>query len=72
MSIIEDNNKKCSYIGCNKKIKLTDFTCKCKQYFCKNHIFSKNHDCEYDYKNNKNKEIEIKKLICKSNKLEKI
>ena len=33
-----------------KKIKITDFPCKCKQYYCKNHKFPNLHNCNYDYK----------------------
>ena len=71
MSFIKDNNR-CSMPGCNKKIKLTDYSCKCGDFFCKIHIFSTDHLCNYDYKENNNKENAIKKLECKSIKIDKI
>ena len=72
MSFTEENNKKCSYPECNKKIKLTDFPCKCGKYFCKMHIFSSDHFCSYDFKEEDKKSINIKKLECKSKKIDKI
>jgi len=70
MSIKNENNKKCSHPECNKKIKLTDYPCKCGKYFCKLHIFSKDHLCNYDYKENKNKKIKIEQMKCKAKKIE--
>ena len=35
MSFLEENNKKCSHPQCNKKIKLTDYACKCGDFFVK-------------------------------------
>ena len=72
MSFIKDNNKKCSISDCNKKIKLTHYSCKCGEFFCKIHIFQTNHLCNYDYKENNKKENAIKKLECKSIKIDKI
>ena len=72
MSFLEENNKKCSHPECNKKIKLTDYACKCGDFFCKMHIFPINHSCSYDYKENNKKEDAIKKLECKSRKIDKI
>lgn len=72
MDLININTSKCNYIGCIKKIKVTDFPCKCKKYYCKNHMFPNLHNCQYDYKEflDKNKKIEF--LKCSPIKLEKI
>ena len=37
---------RCSFNGCNKKLKLTDFPCKCKKIFCAKHRTQESHDCE--------------------------
>ena len=41
--------KRCECDGCNKKLMLTDFACKCEKYFCANHRFMESHKCNYDY-----------------------
>ena len=53
-----------------KKIKITDFPCKCKQYYCKNHKFPNLHNCNYDYKEivKKNKHRRIKMFFNKIRK----
>lgn len=45
---------------CNKKVKISSYPCKCSFYFCKLHIFSENHDCSFNYKDEQKKIIEIK------------
>lgn len=35
---------------CHKKVKLYVVQCKCKRKLCKNHVFSQNHECDFDYK----------------------
>ena len=51
----QDNNL-CNYKDCNRKIKLTDFPCKCEKFFCKFHKLPEQHECEYDYKETSKKE----------------
>ena len=41
---------------CNRKLKLTDYVCKCNKIFCKIHRLPENHECVYDYKENNNKQ----------------
>ena len=36
--------------GCNKKVGLTGFKCRCGEMFCSQHRYSDRHDCSYDYK----------------------
>jgi len=40
----------CQHPGCKVKLTLTDYPCRCKLMFCRNHI--QNHACTFDYKNN--------------------
>ena len=42
------NTSRC--MSCNRKIGLTGFQCKCKNYFCTEHRYSDRHDCTFDYK----------------------
>ena len=43
---------------CNAKLKLIVFTCKCNHIFCHKHLGAHSHNCTYDYKNEKKKQIE--------------
>ncbi|KAK1372939.1 Stress-associated protein 10 [Heracleum sosnowskyi] len=36
--------------GCNKKVGLMGFRCRCGDVFCSEHRYSDRHDCSYDYK----------------------
>ena len=36
---------RCSFDGCNKKLKLTDFPCRCKNIYCAKHRTQESHDC---------------------------
>jgi predicted nucleic acid binding AN1-type Zn finger protein len=73
MSVEEiKKNNICAFQNCNKKIKITDFACKCEKYYCKYHKDPLNHDCSYNYKENNNKQKLIENMECKSIKLLKI
>ena len=43
---------------CNAKLKMIVFTCKCNHIFCPKHLGAHSHNCTYDYKNEKKKQIE--------------
>ena len=45
--IVLDNTDKC--MKCNKKT-LILYKCKCEKQFCRNHKYSDNHNCSYNYK----------------------
>lgn len=50
--------KKCK--KCNKKIKsLLPIACKCKEYFCGKHKIPHDHDCSFDYINEKKEQLKI-------------
>ena len=66
----QDNNL-CNYKDCNRKIKLTDFPCKCEKLFCKFHKLPEQHECEYDYKETSKKRKLIETMKCESVKLDK-
>jgi len=40
---------KCNHIECNKKLKLSDLSCKCEKRFCINHRLPESHHCVYDF-----------------------
>ena len=41
------SKKRCSYIGCNKKLKLTDLECDCQNRYCITHRLPHVHKCSY-------------------------
>ena len=43
---------------CKVKLKMIVFTCKCNHIFCLRHLGAHSHNCSYDYKNEKKKQIE--------------
>jgi hypothetical protein len=70
-TIISKKNK-CELDGCNTKLKLTNFKCKCNKTFCNMHTYYLNHKCEYDYKLDSIKKLEKTLIEVKSDKFEKI
>jgi predicted nucleic acid binding AN1-type Zn finger protein len=58
-------NPKCAF--CNKKTSIVDSlssTCKCRNVYCLKHRLPENHECNYNYLNEINKDEEIAKLKC--------
>jgi len=52
----------CIHEGCGKKLKLTDFPCRCGKHFCSSHRFSEQHKCVFDYQKECSKTL-IKDMI---------
>jgi len=67
-----NNNDKCNHNDCSKKLKLTDFPCKCDKIFCKLHRLPEKHECTYNYKCNISRKKKIEELKCVSAKIQKI
>jgi hypothetical protein len=42
--------KKCQYEKCKTKLVLSNFACRCKNYYCSTHRYSDIHKCVFDYK----------------------
>ncbi len=51
----------CFLKGCRKKIKLTDYPCKCKHIYCSKHRLPETHDCNWNPKNSKEFNVYKKK-----------
>lgn len=47
---LKTHTKRCNWISCRKKLKLTDITCKCKFTFCAFHRYPEEHQCPFDYR----------------------
>lgn len=64
--------KRCQHGECNKKLTLTDFACKCKQFYCSAHRFSDTHSCTFDYKSIERELLTKQLRQVKASSLEKI
>ena len=63
---------RCDMENCNKKIKLTDFRCRCKLIFCVKHRHAEEHKCSYDYISEGKYLLQISNIKLESNKIMKI
>jgi predicted nucleic acid binding AN1-type Zn finger protein len=63
---------RCSERACNKKLMLTDITCKCCQRFCSAHRMPESHACTYDFKAAGKKLLETNLLKVDGSKMERI
>lgn len=72
MNDVSLNKNICAFDNCSKKIRLTNFPCKCAQIYCNFHRDPFKHKCSYDYKETAFKQDRIKDIECKSNKIQKI
>lgn len=43
-------SKRCRHESCRKKLKLTDYECRCGNRFCQLHRLPEMHKCSIDYK----------------------
>lgn len=57
---------------CNKKLPIFVIKCKCNKSYCSIHRYPDEHDCEYDYKIEFQKELTLKNKKIKVIKVEKI
>ncbi len=63
------NTNKCNHSDCNKKLKISDFPCKCEQTFCGIHRNSASHNCTFNYKEHGKKILEKTVIGCKNEKV---
>ncbi|KAL1371249.1 hypothetical protein HN51_001474 [Arachis hypogaea] len=57
--------------GCNKKVGLTGFVCKCGATFCGVHRYPERHDCPFDFKGVGRDAISKANPVVKADKLDK-
>jgi predicted nucleic acid binding AN1-type Zn finger protein len=50
IKIKKKKKNKCSMPGCNKKLNIISFTCKCEKKYCSIHRMPESHACTFDYK----------------------
>jgi hypothetical protein len=64
--------KKCQRENCNHKISLTDYACKCENFYCMSHRHAESHACSYDYKGSGKEKLEKQLQEVKGKRIEKI
>lgn len=65
--------KYCYIKECKKKIPLvSQYPCKCGNFYCIKHKLNKDHNCKYDYYSENIKKIIKENPIIKKNKIEPI
>lgn len=69
---IKKLNNRCEAQNCNRKLKLTDFACRCQKRFCIIHIFSQEHGCSFDYKKHGIDLLTSQLIKCSADKMIKI
>lgn len=47
----------CCFLGCKKKLKLSDTPCRCELRFCKLHRLPEKHECTFDFKKRANENL---------------
>ena len=62
-------NNKCFH--CHKKLKITDFTCRCHHYFCSLHRHAEIHQCTFDYQSFHKKNIQKNNQLIQAEKITK-
>ena len=65
-----NKRRKCSFEGCNIKLKITSLECRCKATFCVKHFAAEKHKCTFDYKKSGRENIIKKGSLdgCKNDK----
>lgn len=63
------SSNKCNNLNCNKKLKLTDFPCRCELRFCITHKLPESHECLFDYKTEGCKQLSKQLQSCIAKKL---
>ena len=65
-----NKRRKCSFDGCNIKLKITALECRCKATFCVKHFAAEKHKCTFDYKKSGRENINKKGSLdgCKNDK----
>ncbi|KAK6936356.1 Zinc finger, AN1-type [Dillenia turbinata] len=67
---VNSKAKKNRCMGCNKRVGLTGFQCRCGGVFCGLHRYPEEHSCGFDHKANARKNLKIEDLACKGDKLQ--
>lgn len=64
--------KTCQHVDCKKKLMLSDFACRCENYYCTSHRHAESHSCAYDFKKQGTTQLEKQLVKTVASKLDRI
>ena len=64
--------KTCQHVACKKKLMLSDFACRCENYYCGSHRHAESHSCAYDFKKQGATQLEKQLVNAVASKLDRI
>ena len=68
----ETRPKRCQHEACKTKLMLSDFACKCSNFYCSQHRYSESHKCTFDYKSQGVKLLEKQLVQVSGSKVDKL
>jgi hypothetical protein len=68
--VIQKSNNRCSHNQCNKKLLLSDLSCRCELRFCSLHRQPELHQCSFNYKSYGKEILEKTVVGCQREKVE--
>jgi len=64
--------KTCQHVACKKKLMLSDFACRCENYYCGTHRHAESHSCAYDFKKQGTTQLEKQLVKTVASKLDRV
>ena len=64
--------KKCQHLSCKTKLMLSDFACKCENYYCSSHRHAESHSCSFDFKKQGHSQLEKQLVKTVAAKLDRV
>ena len=64
--------KRCQHASCKTKLMLSDFACKCENYYCSSHRHAESHSCSYDFKKHSHSQLEKQLVKSVAAKLDRV
>lgn len=68
----KEKPKRCEHISCKAKLMLSDFSCKCGNYYCNSHKHAELHSCSYNFKEQGHLNLEKQLVKVVSSKLDRV
>ena len=70
--VIQTKPKTCQHVACKKKLMLSDFACRCENYYCGAHRHAESHACAYDFKKQGSTQLEKQLVKAVAYKLDRV
>ena len=72
VTIQKEKPKTCQHAECKKKLMLSDFACRCENYYCGAHRHAESHACAFNFKQQGTKLLEKQLVKSVASKLDRI